>query len=245
MTESTRTILTWILGVGVVVAGGKVVYDLVKAPPAPTAETATSTPSASASASASGDVDELGLPVPRPKSSNKAHEPDEAEPTEAPSGSASAMASGSSSANAGAQLPELLAAIAKDPKGHEPKQVARSPEGLILLIYEIPGLDQAILALVPNDPNAWIWQLETDAPIDQLTGAKKTEKSAPPRPGATAVKIVSGPFDGAIGITSSERPKLRVIKSPGFQQLENEQIQQQQQQGGAQKGAGAGTKHGF
>src|SRR5207249_398344 len=106
-------------------------------------------------------------------------------------------------------------------------------------VYQnIPGIDQPVLLMVPNDMSAWAWQLESDLGVDKLTGATKLEKLPAPRPGVAAVKIVGGPFDGSVAVLPAERPKLRLIKSPGFVKLEAEELKKQPPGGG-----GGGAPH--
>ena len=248
MTESTQSILKWILIAGVVVSGGKIVYDMMKAPPPITDTPATeSSTSASASASASNDIDSI---IPR-------HPPSGVQPsstatttdtaTTDTSATAGASASGSASANAPpGSLPATLWAIAQDPKGNKPMVAQRDPQtGLFVFVYDaLPGVDQPVLLVVPGEVGAWAWQLESDLSVEKLTGATKLEKLPAPRPGVTAVKIVGGPFDQSVAVLPAERPKLRLVKSPAFVKLEADELKKQGAGGPGGPGGGGGAPPG-
>lgn len=226
--------LQWVLGIGIAVAGVKVLYDLVQSP-APIANEPAKTASSSSSSEPSASIGTDGLPIPPPKP------PSSGSATETPMPSAMPSASASAFVQSG-QLAQLLASIAQNPKANHPSAVQQDPQtGLILFVYDdLPGLEQPVLAVVPGKADAWLWQFSSDLPVEKIAGATKTEKAQPPRPNATAVKLIGGPFDGAIGIASGDRPRLRVIKSIGFQALEAQEQQTQQGAGGG--GAGHGKK---
>jgi hypothetical protein len=233
--------LKWILVAGVVVSGGKIVYDMMKAPPAITDTPATESSSASASASASSDVDSI-IPRHPPTGTQPTNTAPPSDTTTAPTDSASAAPSGSSSAAPAGSLPAMLWAIAQDPKGNKPVVAQRDPQtGLFVFVYEaLPGVDQPVLLVVPGEVGAWAWQLESDLSVEKLTGATKLEKLPPPRPGVTAVKIVGGPFDQSVAVLPAERPKLRLVKSPGFVKLEAEEMKKAGAGGGGPGGPGGG-----
>ena len=237
MNDRNRTLLQWVLGAGLAVASVKVIYDFTR--PAPTFVEAEK-PAASASASASETAGvKLALPKgPRPAGS----QPAQASSAPPPNGSAMPVTSGSASPQDAAQMATTLAAIAADPKGNQPLQAQRDPQtGLIILVYQVPGTNESVLALVPGQPQAWAWQLSTDVPPAVLAGAGSKLEKGPvtKQPGATASKIVGGPLDGAVLVTVSDRPDLRIVKSAAFQTLEAQAQAAGPGPGGAGGGGGA------
>lgn len=205
MTDQNRTILQWVLGIGILIGGVKVVMDLSKSPPSPPAVADTPKPKPSSS---DGDAVDPLLPNVGVTGPGKG--------TPTPTGAAPTQD------NPLAQMQQALAEIAKDPVGHNPQVTQRDAEnGLILYGFEIKGLQQPVLAVIDGKPEAWAWSFGANIPPELFAPQGKSEPGKAPGPGAQATKLLEGPLAGVVVVTVDEQPRVRVLKSVGFQEFEN------------------------
>lgn len=200
MTERGKTILQWVLGIGIAIGAVKIVSDWMHKPPAMVDDTS-SKPASSTSASSSTDKPKIALPG---------------------SGGATGLPVDGQDARSspGVRLATMLAQIAKDPKAAKPIGAQQDPSGLVLFQFELPMLDQPVLAIIPERPSAWAWQFGSDVEAADLAPDGKVE----PVPGgspdvASANRILSGPLVGAVLYTIRSDPKLRLLKSAAFIEL--------------------------
>ena len=208
MTDQNRTILQWVLGIGILIGGVKVVMDMSKSPPSPPA--VADAPKPKPSTADSEVVDPLlpNVGVGGPSTGGA--------PTGAGTGAAPTQD------NPLAQMQQALAEIAKDPVGHNPQVTQRDAEnGLILYGFEIKGLQQPVLAVIDGKPEAWAWSFGANIPPELFAPQGKSEPAKAPGPGAQAIKLTGGPLAGVEVITVDEQPRVRVLKSVGFQEFES------------------------
>ena len=205
MTEQNRTILQWVLGIGILLGGVKVVMDLSKSSPTPpaVADAPKAKPSASDSAAADPLLPTIGANGQAPRK---------------PVSTGSAVAGED---NPLAQMQQVLADLAADPVGHKPQVTQKDPEnGLILYGFEIQGLQQPVLAVIEGKPEAWAWSFGANIPPQLFAPQGKSEDVKAPGQGISALKLLEGPLAGCVVITVDEQPRVRVIKSVGFQAFE-------------------------
>jgi hypothetical protein len=195
--EDSQDKLKWALGIGIVVLGGLWVYQESKKP-APVAYTEPA-PKSTASAAAST----VGDPLPLVGGGPGAAGAKGSKPTGNPEGAL-------------IKLAEQLAAIAADPTKYKPLASERDPNGLILYVYELQGLNRPILAVVEGKPEAWAWQFNGPIPPAALAEGGKIEPYADAPEGVEAMKILAGPLAGSVVMTPPEQPKIRVIRSEAF-----------------------------
>ena len=204
MTEQNRTILQWVLGIGILIGGAKVVMDLSKSPPTPPAVADAPKTKSSASNSADPLLPNVGGGAEAPRKG-----------VSMPSGAVAGED------NPLAQMQQVLADIAKDPVGHNPQVTQKDAEnGLILYGFEIQGLQQPVLAVIDGQPQAWAWSFGANIPPQLFAPQGKSEPGKAPGPGAQALKLLDGPLGGCVVISVDEQPRVRVIKSVGFQAFE-------------------------
>jgi hypothetical protein len=208
VTEQNRTILQWVLGIGILVGGAKVVMDMTKGSPSPPA--VADTPKTKTTSSDSAAADPLLPPV------GPAGPGEPRKPTPMPGTGAAPQD------NPLQQMQQVLADIAKDPVGANPQVTQKDPEnGLILYGFEIKGLTQPVLAVIEGKPEAWAWSFAANIPPELFAPQGKTEPAKSPGQGAQAIKLLEGPLAGVVVITVDEQPRVRVLKSVGFQAFEN------------------------
>jgi hypothetical protein len=210
VTDQNRTILQWVLGIGILLGGVKVVMDLSKGSPSPPA--VADAPKTKTSASDSAAVDPLLPPVGGdPLAPRK--------PPPVPTGS------GATQDNPLQAMQQKLLDIAKDPTGNNPIQSKEDPQtGLLVYVYEIQGLQQAVLLVMPGKPEVWVWQFSANIPPQLFAPQGKAEPAPAPGQGAQALKLTDGPLAGCMILTVDEEPRLRVLKSPGFLAFEAAEI---------------------
>ncbi len=199
MSAQTQNILKWVLGIGMAIAGVKVIIDLSK--PAPTPVT---TDNFKPVASASASEDPLVLGVPKPRASGGL-------------GGGLPAPNGTAGANPLAPLVAKLAAIIKDPEGNSPTQKMKDPQGATLVyLYDLPGLKQPVLITFVGKPDLWQWKFGAAVPPSMFSENGELEDLKAPEEGIKAQKIVSGPLAGAVVMTVDEQPSLRIIHSPAL-----------------------------